>query len=197
MTEEQEVKQAPTSIIGKILLLGDAEVGKTCLLTRYTDDSFSTEYKTTIGIDFRIKRMFLSNQVEMKLQVWDTAGQERFRNISKAYVRGASAICLVYDVTKSSTFKNLHNHLSPETENPEVVKFIVGNKCEKDEERQVTFDEGKAFADEKGYEFREVSAASDTGVDNLFISVAKAIYRQKNPGSSLGWTGSASKFFRK
>ncbi|XP_033735048.1 GTP-binding protein ypt2-like [Pecten maximus] len=191
------VESTEKPFVCKILLIGDAGVGKTCLLLRFANDSFSETYVTTIGIDFKIKTISLPNGVRVKLQVWDTAGQERFRNITKAYVRGSSAICIVYDVTSSSSFKNLTNHINPDVENPEVVKFVVGNKIEMEDDRQVTFEEAKKLADEKGYEFREVSAANDKGVSELFMSLAKAVYRKKNPGSAIGWSGSATKFFRK
>ncbi|XP_069117607.1 ras-related protein Rab-13-like [Argopecten irradians] len=184
-------------MICKILLVGDATVGKTSLLLRFANDTFSNIYTTTIGIDFRVKTIDLPNGASVKLQIWDTAGQERFRNITKAYIRGSSAICFVYNVNSVDTFRNLTNHFNPEVENQEVIKFIVGNKIERADERQVSYEDGKKFADEKGFEFRETSASTGAGVNDLFHSVAKAVYRKNNPGSALGWTGSASKFFKK
>ncbi|XP_021348119.1 ras-related protein Rab-14-like [Mizuhopecten yessoensis] len=141
--------------------------------------------------------MSLPNMANIKLQIWDTAGQERFRNISKAYIRGADVICALYDITKPSSFENMRELINPEVQSPDIVKFIVGNKSDMEEERQVTFDEGKKFADEKGYEFREVSAANGQGVNDLFLSAAKAAYRKKNPGSLTGWSSSATSFFKK
>ena len=86
--------------IAKLLLIGDSSVGKSCLLMRYFDNSFTTNFITTIGIDFKIKTVSLKNkngeQRNIKLQIWDTAGQERFKTITTAYYRGADGIFLVY-----------------------------------------------------------------------------------------------------
>ena len=83
-------------------------MGKSCLLLRFSDDSFTTSFITTIGIDFKIKKMMLDNKC-CKLQIWDTAGQERFRTITNAYYRGAMGILLVYDVTDEGSFNNIRN----------------------------------------------------------------------------------------
>jgi Ras-related protein Rab-8A len=91
----------------KLLLIGDSGVGKSCLLLRFSDDSFTTSFITTIGIDFKIRTIELDNK-RIKLQIWDTAGQERFRTITTAYYRGAMGILLVYDVTDESSFNSIH-----------------------------------------------------------------------------------------
>ncbi|AQK94281.1 Ras-related protein RABE1c [Zea mays] len=87
----------------KLLLIGDSGVGKSCLLLRFSDGSFTTSFITTIGIDFKIRTIELDGK-RIKLQIWDTAGQERFRTITTAYYRGAMGILLVYDVTDESSF---------------------------------------------------------------------------------------------
>ena len=118
----------------KLLMIGDSGVGKTCLLLRYANDSFSPTFITTIGIDFKIKNIQLDSkriklQVELSQlffdipivylkrlchqiyfnQIWDTAGQERFRTITTSYFRGAQGILLVYDVTDRQTFVSIRN----------------------------------------------------------------------------------------
>ncbi|KAJ7564970.1 hypothetical protein O6H91_02G042100 [Diphasiastrum complanatum] len=92
----------------KLLLIGDSGVGKSCLLLRFSDDSFATSFVTTIGIDFKIRTVELEGK-RVKFQVWDTAGQARFRAITNAYYRGANGIVLVYDVTDESSFANIRN----------------------------------------------------------------------------------------
>lgn len=89
----------------KLLLIGDSGVGKSCLLLRFSDGSFTTSFITTIGIDFKIRTIELDGK-RIKLQIWDTAGQERFRTITTAYYRGAMGILLVYDVTDESSFNS-------------------------------------------------------------------------------------------
>ncbi|RYR03172.1 hypothetical protein Ahy_B06g082010 isoform A [Arachis hypogaea] len=91
----------------KLLLIGDSGVGKSCLLLRFSDGSFTTSFITTIGIDFKIRTIELDGK-RIKLQIWDTAGQERFRTITTAYYRGAMGILLVYDVTDESSFNKNH-----------------------------------------------------------------------------------------
>lgn len=92
----------------KLLLIGDSGVGKSCLLLRFSDDSFTPSFITTIGIDFKIRTITLDGK-RIKLQIWDTAGQERFRTITTAYYRGAMGILLVYDVTDEKSFGNIRN----------------------------------------------------------------------------------------
>lgn len=87
----------------KLLLIGDSGVGKSCCLLRFSEDSFTPSFITTIGIDFKIRTIDLDGK-RVKLQIWDTAGQERFRTITTAYYRGAMGILLVYDVTDQKSF---------------------------------------------------------------------------------------------
>ena len=89
----------------KLLLIGDSGVGKSCCLLRFSEDSFTPSFITTIGIDFKIRTIDLDGK-RVKLQIWDTAGQERFRTITTAYYRGAMGILLVYDVTDEKSFNS-------------------------------------------------------------------------------------------
>ena len=89
----------------KLLLIGDSGVGKSCCLLRFSEDSFTPSFITTIGIDFKIRTIELDGK-RVKLQIWDTAGQERFRTITTAYYRGAMGILLVYDVTDERSFQS-------------------------------------------------------------------------------------------
>jgi Ras-related protein Rab-8A len=103
----------------KLLLIGDSGVGKSCCLLRFSEDSFTPSFITTIGIDFKIRTIELDGK-RVKLQIWDTAGQERFRTITTAYYRGAMGILLVYDVTDERSFNSkqkpchpCRSHLTP------------------------------------------------------------------------------------
>lgn len=95
----------------KLLLIGDSGVGKSCCLLRFSEDSFTPSFITTIGIDFKIRTIDLDGK-RVKLQIWDTAGQERFRTITTAYYRGAMGILLVYDVTDEKSFGSTYCNLS-------------------------------------------------------------------------------------
>jgi Ras-related protein Rab-1A len=82
----------------KIVIIGNSAVGKSSLLMRFTDDSFSETHLATIGVDFRFRTLEIDGKIA-KLQIWDTAGQERFRTITSAYYKGADAVIMVYDIT--------------------------------------------------------------------------------------------------
>nr|XP_007150298.1 hypothetical protein PHAVU_005G141600g [Phaseolus vulgaris]ESW22292.1 hypothetical protein PHAVU_005G141600g [Phaseolus vulgaris] len=122
----------------KLLLIGDSGVGKSCLLLRFSDGSFTTSFITTIGIDFKIRTIEQDGK-RIKLQIWDTAGQERFRTITTAYYRGAMGILLVYDVTDESSFNNIRNWIRniEQHASDNVNKILVGNKADMDESKRV------------------------------------------------------------
>ncbi len=113
-------------------------VGKSCLLLRYSDDSFTSSFITTIGIDFKIKSINIGES-KVKLQIWDTAGQERFRTITTAYYRGAMGILLVYDVADDVSFGNVRNWMRQIQQNAaeNVNRVLIGNKCDVDKSERV------------------------------------------------------------
>merc|ERR1712166_598002 len=143
----------------KLLLIGDSGVGKSCCLLRFSEDSFTPSFITTIGIDFKIRTIELDGK-RVKLQIWDTAGQERFRTITTAYYRGAMGILLVYDVTDEQSFQNIRSWMRniEQHANTEVVKVLLGNKCDMKNKRAVKHEEGENLAKEYGIEFFETSA---------------------------------------
>lgn len=161
----------------KLLLIGDSGVGKSCLLLRFSDDSFTTSFITTIGIDFKIRTVDLDGK-RIKLQIWDTAGQERFRTITTAYYRGAMGILLVYDVTDESSFHNIRNWIKNIEQNASdnVNKVLIGNKADMDEsKRAVPTARGQALADEFGIKFFETSAKTSMNVEDAFYAIARDI----------------------
>ncbi|KAL9253000.1 GTP-binding protein YPTM2-like protein [Drosera capensis] len=143
----------------KLLLIGDSGVGKSCLLLRFADDSYVESYISTIGVDFKIRTVEQDGKT-IKLQIWDTAGQERFRTITSSYYRGAHGIIIVYDVTDQHSFENVKQWLSEidRYASDNVVKLLVGNKSDLTSNRVVSYESGKAFADEIGVPFLETSA---------------------------------------
>ncbi|CAL9187304.1 ras-related protein RIC1 isoform X2 [Musa acuminata AAA Group] len=160
----------------KLLLIGDSGVGKSCLLLRFADDSYIESYISTIGVDFKIRTVEQDGKT-IKLQIWDTAGQERFRTITSSYYRGAHGIIVVYDVTDQESFNNVKQWLNEidryASEN--VNKLLVGNKCDLTDGRVVSYETGKAFADEIGIPFLETSAKDSTNVEKAFMTMAADI----------------------
>ncbi|OEL13677.1 Ras-related protein RABE1c, partial [Dichanthelium oligosanthes] len=130
-------------------------VGKSCLLLRFSDGSFTTSFITTIGIDFKIRTIELDSK-RVKLQIWDTAGQERFRTITT-------------DIR--NWIRNIEQHASDN-----VNKILVGNKADMDEsKRAVPTAKGQALADEYGIKFFETSAKTNLNVEQVFFSIARDI----------------------
>lgn len=163
-------------MIMKLLLVGDSGVGKSCLLLRFVEDKFNPSFITTIGIDFKI-RTIESKGKKIKLQVWDTAGQERFRTITTAYYRGAMGIVLIYDVTDARTFENVENWFQTVTQhaNDDAQIFLVGNKSDDEENRQVSREQGQALALKLDIPFLEASAKTNENVDSVFYELASII----------------------
>lgn len=171
----------------KLLLIGDSGVGKSCLLLRFSDDSFTTSFITTIGIDFKIKTIELDGK-RIKLQIWDTAGQERFRTITTAYYRGAMGILLVYDVTDDQSFQNIRNWIRNIEQHAadNVDKILIGNKCDMESAKAVTKAQGQALADEYSIKFFETSAKNNINVTEAFTSIATDIKKRlmDNPNAT-------------
>jgi Ras-related protein Rab-1A len=163
----------------KLLLIGDSGVGKSCLLLRFADDSYTESYISTIGVDFKIRTIQLDGKT-IKLQIWDTAGQERFRTITSSYYRGAHGIIVVYDVTEAESFNNIKQwlHEIDRYACEGVNRLLVGNKCDLTTKRQVEYGSAKDFAESLGVPFLETSAKSATNVEQAFITMASEIKKR-------------------
>jgi Ras-related protein Rab-1A len=124
------------------------------------NDKFSEDYLPTIGVDFAVKTINLSNNEPAKLQIWDTAGMEKFKTITACYINGCHVILVVYDCSNVQSFYNLGKHI--ETINKQVpvteskIRYIVANKIDK--QNLISMQEGRKFAESIGYQFAEVSA---------------------------------------
>ncbi|KAJ1734271.1 ras GTPase [Coemansia sp. RSA 2049] len=160
----------------KLLLIGDSGVGKSCLLLRFADDTYTESYISTIGVDFKIRTIELDGKT-VKLQIWDTAGQERFRTITSSYYRGAHGIIVVYDVTDGETFSNVKQWLQEidRYASEGVNKLLVGNKSDLEDKRKVDVTEAKDFADSLSISFLETSAKDSTNVEKAFMTMAGQI----------------------
>ena len=155
--------------IFRICLLGDSGVGKTALLTRFCDKTFTDKYHNTIGVDFRVVTLKY-NDIVSKIHIWDTAGQERFKSITVNYFRSTHGFIFVYDITDEDTFSNIENWINLAFNNSslQVVNFLVGNKCDEEEERKVDKNKAIEFAKDKNLFFLETSAKNNENVEKLF-----------------------------
>jgi len=161
----------------KVLLVGDSGVGKSSILMRFTSGDFD-DMSPTIGVDFKLKMLDVDGK-RMKLTIWDTAGQERFRTLTSSYYRGAQGIIFAYDVTRPETFHSLSELWMHEVDMyatiPDAIKMVVGNKVDREKERRVSREEGKAFARQHGCLFIETSAKSNVKVAQAFEELVRKI----------------------
>ncbi|XP_053387349.1 uncharacterized protein LOC128551060 [Mercenaria mercenaria] len=169
----------------KVLVIGDEATGKTALLNRYAENSFTEVYVSTIGVDFRIKSAKCNGKTS-KAQIWDTAGQQRFRTITSSYYRGTHGAIIVFDVTNRSTFKRVENwitdieHYGSES----VQKLLVGNKCDLTKKRCVTTEEAKSMALINNMNYVETSTKTNTNVENAFETLYADIFKKVSQQAS-------------
>lgn len=161
-------------ILLKTLLVGDSGTGKSAIIIRYVEDRFSDEFISTIGVDFKIKRIQIGEKI-VQQQIWDTAGQERFRSITSSYYRLSNGVMIIFDVMNRESFDNINYWMEQTNKHSgqDAVKYIVGNKCDiPSSERAMTVEEGRALAQSLGCKYFEVSAKDNTGIDALFEEIA-------------------------
>ncbi|KAJ0173782.1 hypothetical protein K1T71_010931 [Dendrolimus kikuchii] len=169
----------------KLLLIGDSGVGKSCLLLRFADDTYTESYISTIGVDFKIRTIELDGKT-IKLQIWDTAGQERFRTITSSYYRGAHGIIIVYDCTDQDSFSNVKQWLEEIDRYAcdNVNKLLVGNKSDLTTKKVVNYATAKQYAEQLGIPFLETSAKNSTNVEQAFMTMAAEIKARVGPPST-------------
>ena len=160
----------------KVVLLGDAGVGKSSLVLRFVTNSFDKYSESTIGASF-MSKLLLVDGAPIKYQIWDTAGQEKYHSLAPMYYRGAAAAIIVYDITRASSFQTLKNwvrelqQLGPEN----IVLAVCGNKSDLEEKREVSTAEAKAYAAEIGALFLEASAKLNKNVLDVFTDISKRL----------------------
>ncbi|XP_041358130.1 putative Ras-related protein Rab-33 [Gigantopelta aegis] len=171
--------------IFKIIVIGDSNVGKTCLTYRFCSGKFPDKTEATIGVDFREKSVDIDNE-QIKLQLWDTAGQERFRkSMVQHYYRNVHAVIFVYDVTKMNSFENMSQWIEECDQhnlNKDIPRILVGNKCDIKEKIAVNTNLAQKFADSHNMPLFETSAKDDekaNHVDAIFLTVAHKLKNSK------------------
>ena len=165
----------------KLQILGEYGTGKTCLLLRFTDDTFSGKHLTTIGTDFKTKVINLNNEL-FKLKIWDTGGQERFITLNNRLLPKSYNGCIfAYDVTDQNSFQNVRKWIRKVEAHSQtkIVKVLVGNKCDKSD-RVVTEEEGKNLADEFNMNYFETSAKTNQNVNEVFYFLTQEFYKNLN-----------------
>lgn len=160
----------------KLCLLGDAGVGKSCLVHRFVSDSFNAASPPTIGAAFMTKMMLVGDQA-FKFNIWDTAGQERFKSLAPLYYRDAAAAILVYDITSESSFHALKTWIRElgRFGPSDILIAIAGNKCDKADQREVQQEVAEEFASSVEAIFVETSARANKNVHWLFEELSRRL----------------------
>mmetsp|Transcript_14139 Transcript_14139/g.30830 ORF Transcript_14139/g.30830 Transcript_14139/m.30830 type:complete len:233 (-) Transcript_14139:174-872(-) len=171
---------AKGAYIVRLLMVGDSACGKTSLVLRFDQNVFSTKFVTTIGVDYRDKMVKIEGAA-MRLQLWDTAGQERFRSLTSNFFGRADGFVLTYDISNRPSFDHVIGWMRDiKTRAPPDCDIVLcGNKSDLDNDRVVTFDEGKQLADEYGVQFFETSALTGHNVEKMFTALATTIKHKR------------------
>ena len=162
----------------KVILLGDSVVGKTSMLARFRKEDVREFHVATIGIENFEKILNLKDsKKKVQLKIYDTSGQERYRSITRNYYKHTDGILLMYDITNGQTFKSLESWIKEieERTKPNIPIYLIGNKKELSEEREITYDEGKEFADKHNFKFFETSTKEDKNVQIILEQIAEDI----------------------
>ena len=171
MEEDEEY-----SMIFKMILIGDSGVGKTNILSRYINNTFSETTKSTVGVELGTKVEEFNN-TKIKVQIWDTAGQERYKSITKTYYKGAKGALIVYDITKKESFQNIDKWIQDLKEfgEEDASILIIGNKSDLEDKREVTTEEVKKKAEIYKIAFCETSALKAKNIDYAFQTLIKLV----------------------
>ena len=178
---DEEKKDSDITI--KLLLIGNAYVGKTLIVQKFIDNTFSKSTVSTIGVDLQSKVIDINGK-KVKYLIWDTAGEDRMKTMTYSYYRGCHVILVVFDVTERKSFQNVTTWVEciDKFAKANVLKFLVGNKTDLEDRREVTYDEGKKLAEDNGLKYYEISALTIKGLHEMFEDIAKEyveIYEQK------------------
>eukprot|EP00457_Paulinella_chromatophora_P011832 gb/GEZN01011995.1/.p1 GENE.gb/GEZN01011995.1/~~gb/GEZN01011995.1/.p1 ORF type:complete len:201 (-),score=31.57 gb/GEZN01011995.1/:484-1086(-) len=160
----------------KLVLLGDAAVGKSSSVERFVKDEFFEFQQPTIGAAFLTQTVALDDCI-VKFEIWDTAGQERYRSLAPMYYRGAAAALVVYDITSSDSFAGAKTWIEELQRQgaADIVIGLAGNKSDLDSKREITLEEGKKYAAENGCIFFETSAKTGDNINSVFHAIAQKL----------------------
>uniref|UniRef100_A0A4W5QMR7 Calcium release activated channel regulator 2A n=1 Tax=Hucho hucho TaxID=62062 RepID=A0A4W5QMR7_9TELE len=171
----------PPDRLFKIVLVGNSSVGKTSLLMRFCDDCFYPGTSATVGIDYSVKTITVDNS-QVALQMWDTAGQERYRSITKQFFRKADGVVVMYDITAEQSFTAVRQWLTSVQEGAgeDIPIMLLGNKTDKESEREVQTRVGEKLAKDCQLIFYECSACSGQNVVDSLVHLARILKEQED-----------------
>ena len=162
----------------KMIVIGDAGVGKSCLTSKASKGIFEEAYSATVGFEFLVFNVKLNDKV-IKLQIWDTCGQELYRSLISSFYRNASLAMMVYAINNKDSFAHIESWLKEVKlqSNPDIKIFLIGNKSDLEDKREVSKDEAIRFKNDYDLDlFMETSAKNGVNAKEVFIEAAKLLY---------------------
>ena len=162
-------------VVYKIVLIGESWAGKTSIINRFIDDTFNENVISTLSVQFLRKNLELPGNKRITLDIWDTAGQERYRSLNRIFYSNAKAVILVYDITNKKSFDEIKNYWFLQIRqycSDDIIIAIAANKYDLYELREVSNEEGEEFANSINAIFSSTSAKNNSGITNLFESIA-------------------------
>lgn len=157
--------------IFKFIIIGDSNVGKSSLMTKFIYDSMINDYESTVGVDFGSKIIDVNNK-KIKLQIWDTAGQESYRSITRSYYKNTACCLIVFDITNKKSFENISrwiDELYIIKPNP-IITTLIGNKYDMKTDRKVTYTDAITLAIKNNMEYYETSAINNKNIEKIFFN---------------------------
>ena len=163
----------------KIIFIGDSGVGKSCLTSKAVKNEYEEYYQATVGFEFLTFNMKV-NQTVIKLQIWDTCGQEIYKSLISNFYRNSSLAILVYSIDNKESFEHVENWLNElkAQASPDVRIFLVGNKADLEDKRQISKEEALKYKNEQTLDlFMESSAKTGYNARNVLVEAAKMLYK--------------------
>ena len=164
----------------KMIVIGDAGVGKSCLTLKASKGNFDEAYAPTVGFEFLSFNVKIDSKV-IKLQIWDTCGQEIYRTLISSFYRNASLAMMVYSIDSKESFNHIESWLKEVKlqSNPDIKVFLIGNKADLEDQREVQLNDAKQYKEENGiHYFCEASAKNGLNAQEIFIQAAKILYEE-------------------
>ena len=189
MTENEEEEEFKVELLPedyaqydltfKLIFIGDSGVGKSCLTSKAVKNNFEEYYQATVGFEFLTFNMIV-NKMVIKLQIWDTCGQEIYKSLISNFYRNSSLAVLVYSIDSKDSFEHVGKWLDElkNQANPDIRIFLVGNKADLEEKRQVQKEEGVKYKNDQKLDlFMECSAKTGYNARNVLVEAAKILYK--------------------
>ena len=180
--EENEDDNPKHDFSFKMIVIGDPNVGKSCLTIRASKDDFDSEYSPTVGFEFLTYNATVDEKI-IKLQIWDTCGQEAYRSLISNFYRNASLAMMVYAIDDKESFEHINQWLKEVKvqSHPDVKIILIGNKQDLEENRAVTKSEAQKYAEENQIAyFEETSAKTGYNAKEIFDKAAKILFEEHN-----------------